>query len=218
MFLRDGKNAEWYRSGINIACSVGERLGYNPEKIREVFNRVFDMIVPSDTHQNVICHGDLHVRNIMFDDNDASMKNSVLVDFQLIRYAPMVTDILHFLHMNTSAKFREDNEEELINFYHSVLVDTIKIHDSSIEPPTLSSIHKGLKEYRVYGYIVACAYTPLIMLASKNSARILENFQLLHNFFFVDRLKDVLDYMEIDEKFKARVENVVKELARNAIR
>ncbi|XP_071442951.1 uncharacterized protein [Hetaerina americana] len=84
------------------------------------WTRVFEAAQPSDEFPNVLCHGDMWTNNIMFSEEKGEL-DALLVDLQLVRYAPPAFDILLFLHVCTKRAFRERHLEELLKFYHEAL-------------------------------------------------------------------------------------------------
>ncbi|XP_073820528.1 uncharacterized protein [Musca autumnalis] len=102
-------------------------------------------------------HGDLWTNNIMmlYDKSEGnksgSLKNTMLIDFQMCDWSSVAVD-LHFL-FNTSleSKLLVDSEvqEKLIQYYHSILSDTLKKLKFKGHIPSLHEITVQLEESRI---------------------------------------------------------------------
>jgi Ecdysteroid kinase-like family len=107
----------------------------------------------SSTFTNVISHGDLWVNNVLF----KSSAEAVLVDFQIYRYAPPMIDLLMFFHLTTSRKFRKENLDTMIEFYHTTVMEYLMnagIAEEEI-PLTLSQLKESAQEFKTFGVVIA---------------------------------------------------------------
>lgn len=211
-YLRKGFPRGWHVSSMNLVAAVAEGLNRDPEKLRTTFDLIYDLVKPSSKHRNVICHGDLWPNNMMFND----VPHCVLVDFQTIRYAPLVLDILQFLYLNTTRQYREKNERHLIAFYHSVLEETIKNNDKTqkAEIPTLEEVIASYEDFRLFGTVAPCLYFPIHLIDQQfvmdNPLKDSEGFE---NFVVGDRVEVTLAAMKKDTWFKNKIEQAVIEFS-----
>lgn len=207
-----GVIGQWLSSGVDVVAVVAEKLGANSQKLRDAFHDVKKIAKPSQKYRNVICHGDLWTNNMMFDDT-LPIPKCVLVDYQCLRYAPLVLDILHFLYVNTTRAYREKHERELIEFYHGVLVKSVELSDAtkSANVPCLEETLKAYSDSRLFGICLATLYFPFILVDSKVMNEKIE-YEGFNNVLFGNRSEFTLDYMDKDGFFKLRVEEAVMEL------
>ncbi|XP_059472505.1 uncharacterized protein LOC132194924 [Neocloeon triangulifer] len=110
---------------------------------------------------NVLSHGDLWLNNMLFKNEPSGQVKATLVDFQNYRYAPPVLDILSFLHLTTSRKFRQNHQSELLKFYHSTLVKILlKANVNPDLAPSLEELEKSAFSLRLFGIVIAVRYMP----------------------------------------------------------
>ncbi|CAG9767606.1 unnamed protein product [Ceutorhynchus assimilis] len=84
----------------------------------------------SETFKNVICHGDLHVGNMLFNYKSG---NTALIDFQILRYCPPAHDLLLFLYCTTFKETFDTYHNELIAYYYSELTKHLGKFNFEIE-------------------------------------------------------------------------------------
>ncbi|XP_014210409.1 uncharacterized protein LOC106640786 [Copidosoma floridanum] len=211
IFKKDTRVHDWITSSINVVCAVGKKFGHDPDKLRKAFDRLYEIVKPSEVHRNAITHSDLWTNNIMFDDGKPTPK-SVLVDFQVIRYSPLVLDVLKFLYMHTSRDFRDNHEKELVQVYHSVMEETIKNSKMSgvAVAPTLLEITYAMDDLRVYGPGMATLYLPAVLL---DPEMLKEATKDSMDFFFSDRTDLTLDLLEKNKVYRDRIKEAVDELS-----
>ncbi|XP_059472504.1 uncharacterized protein LOC132194922 [Neocloeon triangulifer] len=115
----------------------------------------------SSKFANVLSHGDLWLNNMLFKDDPNGQVKATLIDFQTYRYAPPVLDILSFLHLTTSRKFRWNHQSELLKFYHSTLVKILlKANVNPDLAPSLEELEKSAFSLRLFGIAIAARYMP----------------------------------------------------------
>ncbi|XP_053693854.1 uncharacterized protein LOC128741816 isoform X2 [Sabethes cyaneus] len=74
---------------------------------------------------NVLCHGDIWVNNLMFNENKEQAK---LIDLQAMRYTSLVIDIIHLLYTSAGAKVRLSHTDELLQIYHEALIKSLRMY------------------------------------------------------------------------------------------
>lgn len=94
----------------------------------------------------VLCHGDFHIRNIMF-----NQERCMLIDFQLSHVGPMVNDFLYAMYMFFGPKERGEHRDELIRYYLEILANTSKKIGYHEAVPTFEEFQKQLIDKRHYG-------------------------------------------------------------------
>lgn len=200
-------------SSMEIASAVAKNLGRDPEKLKRVFESIYDLVKPSSKHRNVICHNDLWPNNMMFDD----IPKCVLVDFQTITYAPLAQDILKLLYLNTTREYRDKNERSLIEYYHSVLEETIGNNDADkkVEIPTLEEVLSAYDDLRLLGAVAPCLYFPIHLIDKEivKDNTVKKDSEKFEDFVVGSRVEVTLAAMKKDVWFKNKIEQAVIEFS-----
>lgn len=115
----------WFKNCLNTVKKIVEisplkdnkKLKDNLEKYSE---KIYDIVQPSHTFNNVLCHGDLSEVNIMFktDPKTNLPVDCKLIDFQALRYTPPAHDVMTYLVLNTNKQFRKKHLNELLEWYY----------------------------------------------------------------------------------------------------
>lgn len=95
------------------------------------------------------------------------MINIKLIDFQVIRYAPPVLDMLFYLFCNTEKPFRDQYYEELKDIYYQSLCKQIRLFGS--QPDTLyprTVFESQLKHYAIFGMAISHLAIPFFIAKS----------------------------------------------------
>lgn len=70
----------------------------------------------------VIIHGDMSSKNIMFQFNDKNIQHKAcLIDWQVLRYASPVLDVLYYIFLNTTKELRGHNYNIYLKTYYESL-------------------------------------------------------------------------------------------------
>jgi len=157
---------QWHSTSMQTAFSLLQKMhcfksrlaNANWGSIYEKLDLAWEQCVvmangKSSRFTNVISHGDLWINNVLFN----SAAEAVLVDFQIYRYAPPMIDLLMFLHLTTSTQFRQENQDAMIEFYHTTLMEYLMnagIAEEEI-PLTLSQLKESAQEFKTFGVVIA---------------------------------------------------------------
>lgn len=91
---------------------------------------------------NVFAHCDMWINNVMFQGRDEHTSTDVkLIDFQICRWASPAMELFFFLITSCSAKVFVAEWDNLITYYHGVLV-------SAMEALKCNTRVDGLKEFK----------------------------------------------------------------------
>lgn len=210
MYLREGYTKEWHRTGVDVAVAVAEQLGLDATLIPAVCNRIFEVVYTSKTRQNVIGHGDAWSFNFMFDDSPLA-PNCILMDFQMIRYAPAMIDVAQFLYYTMRREFREKNEGQLLKHYYDEFAKHLKTNEE-IAVPSFSQILEEFDLYRIVGVVSAILQLQVTMVDGKIGADLLSDVDGFARLVFHDRVDLVLDIMKKDSLYNDRIVENVKEM------
>lgn len=141
-----------------------ELVKYKPyfEKIKDNYmQKTSDMLTEYRTNFQadgyyVLCHGDFHLKNMMFRHNKdtAAFEDVMLVDFQICNLCPATVDVIYSIYMLMEQEQRWDQAEDLINYYYSVLEETLKKVDYKGKMPTRDGLWKQIRRHKIYGKLI----------------------------------------------------------------
>ncbi|XP_014231400.1 uncharacterized protein LOC106655469 [Trichogramma pretiosum] len=208
IFSRSSVFRDWFESGVSAASTIAQHLGLDGSTIRQVCDRIFDKISISANRKNVLCHGDPKSYNLMFDDS----QKCVLVDFQLVRYAPVSVDILQLLYINTVRDLRNKYELDLLKHYHRELCTILKSRDEKFPLPKYDELLEEFEELRVVGVVTNLLYTPSNMMEGKECAKMTEDSEGFSKLLFSDRSQMILDMMERDSNYRDLIIEGIEEI------
>lgn len=101
---------------------------------------------PQENSFYVLCHGDFHLRNVMYNQEDC-----ILLDFQLSHVGPMVNDFLYAMYMFFGPEERGEHRDELIRYYLGIFADTSNKIGYQGAVPTFEDFQRQLIDKRHYG-------------------------------------------------------------------
>ncbi|XP_017052660.1 uncharacterized protein LOC108095867 [Drosophila ficusphila] len=113
----------------------------------------------------VLCHGDYHTRNVMFKHNKQTkcLEDCLLVDYQGCYVAPLAVDLMYSIYMLMGSELRTGELETLLNYYFSVLLETLTKIGFEGEMPTPLSFWAEMKRLRDYEFLFLSTYLPMSM-------------------------------------------------------
>ncbi|KAH8414019.1 hypothetical protein KR222_001935, partial [Zaprionus bogoriensis] len=112
----------------------------------------------------VLCHGDFHIRNLMF-----NQKDSMLLDFQLSHVGPMVNDFLYAMYMFFGPEERGKYRDELILYYLEILTDTLKNIGYQGKAPSSEEFQNQLLDMRYHEFMLLTTFLIIQISARKNA-------------------------------------------------
>ncbi|XP_043652775.1 uncharacterized protein LOC122619735 [Drosophila teissieri] len=121
----------------------------------------------------VMCHGDFHLRNMMFKDD----KEVMFVDFQASNLCPITIDLKYSLYMLMEPEQRWDLGKDLINYYFSVLEDTLQKVGYKGEMPTNDGLWKQIHRHKFYDFFLLTTFLPLFAAIKANEFKISDIIQ-----------------------------------------
>lgn len=94
----------------------------------------------------VLCHGDFHLRNMMFKG-----PKCMLLDFQLSYIGSMANDVIYAIYMLLGEEKRADKCDELIYYYFDSFLNTLKNIEFVGKVPSLVEFRKQLHDKKYIG-------------------------------------------------------------------
>lgn len=103
----------------------------------------------------VLNHGDDWLNNMMFKIDSENKTTAVkLLDYQIAFWGSPIGDLFYFLMSSVKDEHKADSFDELVEFYHTELVESLQKLGFDGHIPTLSELHIDLLEKRQYGNLI----------------------------------------------------------------
>lgn len=136
--------------------SKWEDFGKLTEKLKQLRPHVMDKgriaFDAKERQFNTLIHGDVWVNNSMFTyDANGQPKNMMLVDFQFSCWASPTIDLHYFFNTSLREDLRMYHQDELVQWYHAVLVKTLLTLGYRGHVPTLLELHVDFLQNSFYG-------------------------------------------------------------------
>ncbi|KAH8283953.1 hypothetical protein KR054_005627 [Drosophila jambulina] len=115
----------------DFAATCPELGDYYARKLREIRKRVMEdstrVYDPQPGQFNTLVHGDYWVNNMMLRYGEKKEPlDMILIDFQFCSWSSPAVDLHYFFNTSLQAPIRFEEEDALIQYYHTVLVETLK--------------------------------------------------------------------------------------------
>jgi len=175
--LEQWTEAEFFKEGINhftdLLKSQEDLHGYinyfesqKPgflEKLKGIFVEYPDKMNEESIY--VLCHGDFHVKNMMFKHHPQSGKfeDLILLDFQLSSINPIVNDLIYSFYLLIDSDLRPVHIEELIFEYHRVFKETLLKIGFKGTIPKLQQITQQMLHYKKWEFFILSTFLPMWM-------------------------------------------------------
>ena len=207
-FNINGEFHNWVIQGTDLAVAMAQKLEIDhPEDIKGKMMKVLDILKPTKFYKNVISHGDLWGGNLMFDNNQPS--HCIFVDFQLVRYAPLVLDLIQLIYLNTYESVTEEYKIELLKHYHNSLLEIMaKNHFIDAKMPSFKEVLEAFNYYDYYGKIITVVY---IRQTLKAFNILKKDLNMTESFYKAD-LKHIFHFMDTNEKFKNQMKTLINNI------
>ncbi|TMW48479.1 hypothetical protein DOY81_006442 [Sarcophaga bullata] len=122
-------------------------------------------------HFYTLCHGDLWVNNMMmlYDSqspkNNKSLKDVLLIDFQLCNWSSPAVDLHYFLHTSLEPSLQLDVHaiDGLVQCYHTTLASTLRMLNYNGYIPTLHELQVQLLEGKILALSAATVNQPIMI-------------------------------------------------------
>lgn len=131
----------------------------------ELFEKQSDIL-------NVLNHGDLWVKNIMYRYNNFIPEDVLFYDYQLSYYGSPAIDLNYFLYGSINENVRKLHFKFIVRQYHGTLRETLERLNYKGRIPTLKDIHIELINKSVHAVIAAVCLAPIIFADSDRCAEL----------------------------------------------
>lgn len=163
--------------------SWGEDYSVYANKIKKwdfqkFFNIEYDNAVPMRCGFQVLNHGDCWVNNFMIKHNQKGNPIDVLlIDFQVCNWGSPATDLQYFFISSLNEDIKLEYYDYLIKYYHSELVNNLKMLNYVKPIPTLEELFIDILEK---GLISVHCLTSILFVNKLNSEKEITMDQLFN--------------------------------------
>lgn len=201
---------EWLKTASSSIADLATFFSDSSKTVekfkRYIFNELRDYLKPSKKYRNVLVHDDLHSNNIMFNENN----QSIIVDYQLTRYAPPVFDVLLFLYLNAGRTYLSNNKARLLKYYYTKLEDVLAKHNIKLEELiSRENFAESAEEYDLPALVEACLYGTNVLISQKLSKELMSNEENFAKFMYQDRASFITREFTSDTTFRDRFSEVL---------
>ncbi|XP_055382806.1 uncharacterized protein LOC129612968 [Condylostylus longicornis] len=114
-----------------VASNMGGEYVIYGEKIKKILpyfmEKAETAIEPTDKYFNTLNHGDFWTNNVMFKyKENGEIENALLIDFQFSKWTSPAWDLHYFINTSVQEEIRHKGQDELFQYYHKILVNTLK--------------------------------------------------------------------------------------------
>lgn len=137
--------------------TVREHIATYLDKTYDIMRRLF--MAPKQKY-DTICHGDPWINNLLFlHDDDGRLIDLKMVDYQIIRYTSVSTDILYLIYSSVQTSLIEKNFNSLIKIYHNEFLNELRrlhVDEKILAELGMEWLETELRAYAFYGLLVGC--------------------------------------------------------------
>ncbi|XP_017032016.1 uncharacterized protein [Drosophila kikkawai] len=208
-------DVEWYTTGLRAVLAVvathpdvrdnAQAQSYIAKDLPRYLDNVYYMVNPSPVHRNVFVHRDAWGANVFYHKEQAQEKRSLLVDFQLCRYAPPAIDFHLVSYLNLEPSKRKEIIGNLIKTYYNTLTEDLREmgNDASKEQLSFKEFEQSLKDFALFGATYNCIAATILRLPDNYLKNLKDTKPAdFHRFCNVDRTEDVLRLMKDHPDFR----------------
>lgn len=112
---------------------------------------------------NVLCHGDFHIKNMMFLKNGADIEKTMFLDFQICFWGSPAVDLYYVLYSIGDAETRK-RRGEILHIYHNALTDYLERLGCMKKPPTLLDLNIQMLERGILEIMWSMCLLPFFCL------------------------------------------------------
>ncbi|KAM8716796.1 hypothetical protein ACLKA7_003634 [Drosophila subpalustris] len=216
---------EWFITGLKGIVFLARRhpkyqtetaQKFIKEKLYQLLSNSEELVKPSRTIRNVLCHRDTWDRNVFFgfaNPKDSLPSSCCIVDFQLTKYCSPLLDVLFLLYIIPSASRRREIYDHCIEHYYLSLQSEFLRHGLS---PSLISRDNFMEECQ-RSRLVALIKWALTEPQTKVSAEITNRMRAeepdkFDYYLNSDRSEFYLRVMELQPGYEEKIMVPIEEL------
>ncbi|XP_047533038.1 uncharacterized protein LOC125068083 [Vanessa atalanta] len=221
-------DSPWLHTAAKLTSKFLKELSINSkkypddleERLVEFYIKACESLKVYEDTLNVIIHKDLWMNNILFRYNGDLVTNAVIIDYQCTRFAPPAFDVMAFLYLTTSRRFRECYENEVLRHYYSVFFESLD-NDSKLRMDSfkynLDSFLDWCEKARMFGMVEAATIFPYILMDPVKAQKTFDNPETYMEYLVEDRSGPVIEHARENDSYRTKQLELYEELVEKYI-
>ncbi|XP_017043944.1 uncharacterized protein LOC108089962 [Drosophila ficusphila] len=215
----------WYISGLKaIVFLAGRHPEYQTkeaqifiqDKLYNLLTKAEELVKPSKTIRNVLCHRDTWDRNILYhfkEDTSVLPDACCVVDFQIAKYCSPTLDVLFLLYIVAPDEIRKRIYDECLEFYYKSLISHLDRLGLDKNIITRENFLKECQRTRLAALIIWALTEPQTKMLPSISNRLRSEEPQKFDFYLnCDRSELLLRVMDIQPGYEETIMKPIKEL------
>ncbi|KAF5279404.1 hypothetical protein FQA39_LY05514 [Lamprigera yunnana] len=210
----------WFKGRLSAVNALIDLIPFpdiTPKELKEklliLTEEVFEIMKPTTKHYNVLCHGDMWGKNVMFQYENNVLSDAKLIDFQLQRYCPPAHDVLQFIFLTMNSERRKHYYNELLLYYYNCLQDELKKSDFDLDDIIGYSDYEASINYLLPQIKLQTMYYYTFQGPNQEfHKKVTSNVDDLKKFVFGDGAPFAIDLYNTDSNFRRLVTEALIEL------
>uniref|UniRef100_W8C7X0 CHK kinase-like domain-containing protein n=1 Tax=Ceratitis capitata TaxID=7213 RepID=W8C7X0_CERCA len=193
-------------------CEVMQK--FIADELPRQLDSVYEMVNPSRKYRNVFCHRDLWGGNFFFNKSQPDKQPVVLVDYQLARYSPPAIDVLMTIYLNITPQQRGAMKQQCYETYYNYFAAELKQQGlDAAQQLSRSEFVQSLQALELFGALYNCISATILRVPGDYLKNLkLNHPDAFHRYTNVDRVKEVLELLKIDRKFREYIFECIDEM------
>ncbi|XP_034488272.1 uncharacterized protein LOC117792307 isoform X2 [Drosophila innubila] len=168
------------------------------DRLRDVMQEYRENRQPDGYY--VLSHGDFHLRNMMFKHSptNGAFEDCMLLDFQISNICPITVDLIYAIYMLMGPEDRKNNYKELIDYYFTSFVDTVKKIGFKGKLPSLAELWNQISKHKSYDIFLLTTFLPMMCALESNvfdPTEALTNAETRQKLYFLDNFVEEVKYL-----------------------
>ncbi|XP_016837379.1 uncharacterized protein LOC100677982 [Nasonia vitripennis] len=193
----------------SLIRDVAEKEGRKADNWNRGTKHAFMFVNVGNQDKRVVCHGDAWPNNVMMADDEEP--KCLLVDYQIVRYAPRMFDVAEMICLSTTKEVRDREEKLALKTYWNELCETLRKCEPELARPSLEQLEEEYEEAKIAGLFNAILYYPTILLGEEVYREYDDETAVLKKFVFRQNNDCIMEHIEKDEAYGKRIAEVVIE-------
>lgn len=172
-------------------------------KLGELMDNIADFVEPSAASTCAVLHGDLWSNNVLFRYENEKPVESVIIDFQILKYGVPAMDVVQLLISNTRKHFRLEHLQDLLNYYYDEF--SLRLKEQSVDADDIlpkAQFLETCKEVVVPCTIQAMVDRATTFLFEDKLVSLLGNDAALEEFFMDKIGETIMESYQTNELFR----------------